>query len=1182
MEFSPGSCAAPLTPRKLIPALLLCTAVGLHAQTATLVKDINPREYHASSSPSHLVAMGNKVFFSGSEGSSGREMWVTDGTAARTELLADACSGECDSDPAPVGNVGSILFFAATAEDGGSRLWRSDGTRAGTFPLTESGVSLHGESAVSEHLLIFIGCTAAEGCEPWASDGTRAGTRLVKDLTPGPDNAELSLIALGGKVLVLEGEYGRSQTLWATDGTAAGTVLVKDLGAGRIDHAVIAGSHLFLTVHTQAEGTELWASDGTAAGTLQVTRFFKPEPINLNGAGLQVSGRRVYFVADDGHGSELWRSDGTVAGTQRLTNFAFNYALDDSRVAVAAEIGDLVVFIATDGQTLPRLWTSQGSPASVKALPVPCGGACEFLSFDAGLFEGNGRIFFTGSDGVHGKELWTTDGTAAGTRMVRDICPGTCAGLGDTAFVAAGGKLFFQGTDAHGRQLWQSDGTTAGTRPITDFRGQDSYVVLNPNAGTFAVSGRRIFFIASTAGDVELWMSDGGDAPRLVADVAQSGQSAAISGLVASHGRLYFTANDGARRDVWTSDGSADGTVAVTSGLPFDFSGPLGLTLAGESMFFLADVYSTAGPSLWRTDGTAGGTVKLLADRPLANLTALGGVLFFSLTEGIPGQGHDELWRSDGTPAGTRLLVAFPEDVAILEMRALGATLYFLTSRSGDSPELWQSDGTAAGTFKLAALTGRSNEPLRLARLGPRTFFLNRGALWSTDGTPGGTGMAASLGTAPARELLELGGSLYLLAEGTGGRELWRSDGTAARTIRLAVFPGKALPDPTLPHLTAAAGRLFFNADDGVHGEELWTSDGTVAGTVLVRDVVPGPGSSRPSWLTPAGGRLFFAATDGTHGFELWQTDGTAAGTRMVQDIGPEAVSSSPNQLTVAGDRLFFNAFGDALGEELWTLPLAGPSGCLPSPSRLCLGGGRYQIEAVWRDFQGNAGSGMAAPLTADTGTFWFFDPANVEVVVKVLDGQSLNGHVWVFFGALSNVRYTLTVTDTQTGLSRQYQNPAGQFASVGDAYAFGPLGAYGTKPTPPIIVPPSPPPVIGERVERAAVVPCQASARRLCLHGGRFAVEVSWKDFQDRTGQGTAVPLSGDTGTFWFFDASNVELVVKALDGRPINGHFWLFYGALSNVEYTLTVTDTQTGTVRTYTNPKGRFASVGDTAAF
>jgi hypothetical protein len=58
----------------------------------------------------------------------------------------------------------------------------------------------------------------------------------------------------------------------------------------------------------------------------------------------------------------------------------------------------------------------------------------------------------------------------------------------------------------------------------------------------------------------------------------------------------------------------------------------------------------------------------------------------------------------------------------------------------------------------------------------------------------------------------------------------------------------------------------------------------------------------------------------------------------------------------------------------------------------------------------------------------------------------------------------------------------------------------------------------------------------------------------------------------------------VKVLDGRPVNGKFWVFYGALSNVEYTVAVTDTdtQTGLRRTYRNPSGRFASVADTGAF
>ncbi|MCP4657595.1 MAG: hypothetical protein GY856_19490 [bacterium] len=110
----------------------------------------------------------------------------------------------------------------------------------------------------------------------------------------------------------------------------------------------------------------------------------------------------------------------------------------------------------------------------------------------------------------------------------------------------------------------------------------------------------------------------------------------------------------------------------------------------------------------------------------------------------------------------------------------------------------------------------------------------------------------------------------------------------------------------------------------------------------------------------------------------------------------------------------------------------------------------------------------------------------------------------------------------------------------------------------------------------------CTEDVTNLCLNDGRFKVEVSWKDFQGHTGDGRAVPLTPDTGYFWFFDGSNVELVIKVLDGRPVNGRWWVFYGALSNVEYTITVTDTMTGVSKTYFNPRGELSSVGDVGAF
>ena len=70
---------------------------------------------------------------------------------------------------------------------------------------------------------------------------------------------------------------------------------------------------------------------------------------------------------------------------------------------------------------------------------------------------------------------------------------------------------------------------------------------------------------------------------------------------------------------------------------------------------------------------------------------------------------------------------------------------------------------------------------------------------------------------------------------------------------------------------------------------------------------------------------------------------------------------------------------------------------------------------------------GKAVPGTDKTGFFWFFNPTNVELVVKALDGTTVNGHLWISFGALSDVEYTIAVTDTGTGLAESYHNPPGK-----------------------------------------------------------------------------------------------------------------------------------------------------------
>lgn len=120
--------------------------------------------------------------------------------------------------------------------------------------------------------------------------------------------------------------------------------------------------------------------------------------------------------------------------------------------------------------------------------------------------------------------------------------------------------------------------------------------------------------------------------------------------------------------------------------------------------------------------------------------------------------------------------------------------------------------------------------------------------------------------------------------------------------------------------LTDAGGVLFFAARDKDHGRELWKTDGTKAGTVMVKDILPGDGSSMPGGLAAMGNTVYFIADDWEHGFQLWKSDGTNEGTLMVKDLGGGSPALAPQSLTVVGSTLYFVMPPAAEGEryELW------------------------------------------------------------------------------------------------------------------------------------------------------------------------------------------------------------------------------------------------------------------------
>lgn len=268
---------------------------------------------------------------------------------------------------------------------------------------------------------------------------------------------------------------------------------------------------------------------------------------------------------------------------------------------------------------------------------------------------------------------------------------------------------------------------------------------------------------------------------------------------------------------------------------------------------------------------------------------------------------------------------------------------------------------------------------------------------------------------------------------------------------------------------------------------------------------------------------------------------------------------------------------------------------CVSDPTSLCLGSNRFKIEVDWTTPDGMSGTGKPVPITDDTGYFWFFDVKNVEVVVKTLDGCGVNGNFWVFAAGLTDVATEMTVTDTVTGEVNTYSNPQKTaFLPVQDTSAYSCVSAktvafegLSTDDGGWIEIEEGEAPPAGRRyVVSGKLSPlpeatCEPTNTAMCLNKGRFRVEATWRTSDGRSGSGQGIPLTEDTGYFWFFNSANVEIVLKVLDGCEINNRYWVFAGGLTDVEVSIRVSDVLAGSYRTYVNPQGvAFAPIQDTS--
>ena len=190
--------------------------------------------------------------------------------------------------------------------------------------------------------------------------------------------------------------------------------------------------------------------------------------------------------------------------------------------------------------------------------------------------------------------------------------------------------------------------------------------------------------------------------------------------------------------------------------------------------------------------------------------------------------------------------------------------------------------------------------------------------------------------------------------------------------------------------------------------------------------------ASKVGRMTLAGGVTEFPVTSSFPGKIVAGNDGA------MWFVGGEPFPLS--RISLAGDVTLLPIYCSSVTAgpdgNMW-ITAGGEVGRLATSSNLVLGHD-FSVGATFLSSDGQIQPAHAVPLTPDTGYFWFFDPANIELVVKVLNGCSTNNHNWFFAAGLTNVGVEIKVTNLlQVGV-KTYTNAAGTaFTPSQDTSAF-------------------------------------------------------------------------------------------------------------------------------------------------
>lgn len=359
------------------------------------------------------------------------------------------------------------------------------------------------------------------------------------------------------------------------------------------------------------------------------------------------------------------------------------------------------------------------------------------------------------------------------------------------------------------------------------------------------LNGSLYYYGQDTAGNEELWKTDG--TPQgtvMVKDINPDGSSQ-IGNILTVGNKMVFVASDNNNWDfdLFASDGTPNGTVKIAD-MNQNWNDGLSLQRAaqfGNKILFCTstDLMSTDGT----TGGTTGGTKSILAlsqYNPAQGYCELNGNAYFILTDNM---GKPKLWMTNGTTEGTRMafdLGSSPLDImSVDKLLAFNGKLYMVAAATGQGSDLFSFDGTELKRIVLA--TGGNSYPTSLNVVNNQLVFIASNMAHSNIYTMSVTDAQPQV--VPAAANMDVYGSLsfcnnkaYFL--GTDNHVFY-SVNLSNLSLDSINLGGYTMPNYWFlengSFLTGAGGKIFFAAYDTATGNQVFMeSDGTNAGTFSV------------------------------------------------------------------------------------------------------------------------------------------------------------------------------------------------------------------------------------------------------------------------------------------------------------------------------------------------------------